>query len=73
MPDLMSLTGLIMALALCLPSYQTLASVMRTDKEIRYLVTPSNIVYGVAKAVSESEKITQQVSPLDDSAHLNEL
>jgi lipid A ethanolaminephosphotransferase len=70
---LMSLTGLIMALALCLPSYQTLASVMRTHKEIRYLVTPSNIVYGVAKAVSESEKITQQVSPLDDSAHLNEL
>ena len=61
--------SLLAALALCLPSYQTLASVMRTHKEIRYLVTPSNIIYGIGKALSESEQIAPEISHLDDTVH----
>jgi len=61
--------SLLAALALCLPSYQTLASVIRTHKEIRYLVTPSNIIYGVGKALSESEQIAPEIHHLDDKVH----
>jgi lipid A ethanolaminephosphotransferase len=64
--------SLITVLALCLPSYQTMASVMRAHKEIRYLVTPSNIIYGLGKALSDSEKIAPTLARLDATASLGE-
>ena len=64
--------SLIAALALCLPSYQTVASVTRTHKEIRYLVTPSNIIYGAAKALTDSEGIRPTIARLDETANLGD-
>ena len=64
--------SLMIALVLCLPSYQTMASVMRTHKEIRYLVTPSNIIYGAAKALSDSEEMAPNITPLDATVRLGD-
>jgi len=64
--------SLITVLALCLPSYQTMASVMRAHKEIRYLVTPSNIIYGLGKALSDSEEMAPTIAHLDATASLGD-
>lgn len=64
--------SLMTALALCLPSYQTMASVMRTHKEIRYLVTPSNMIYGLGKALSDSEEIAPIIARLDETVRLGD-
>ena len=66
------LIALTTAICICLPVYQTFASVMRAHKEVRYLVTPSNIIYGVIRAVSESEKISPVVGKLDETAALGD-
>ncbi len=66
------LIALTTAICICLPVYQTFASVMRAHKEVRYLVTPSNIIYGVIRAVSESEKISPVVGKLDEAAALGD-
>ena len=61
-----------LAFALCLPTYSTFASVIRNHKEVRYLMTPSNFIYGFSKAVSRSSKITGPIKHLDDNAKFNE-
>lgn len=44
--------GLVVVVVALLADYQALASLVRNHKEVRYLVTPSNAVYSLARAVT---------------------
>jgi lipid A ethanolaminephosphotransferase len=56
------LTGLSLAVVAALMSYQGLASLMRNDKSLRYMINPLNSVYAAARL--GAEQIPQQMQPL---------
>ncbi|EIF43040.1 transmembrane sulfatase [gamma proteobacterium BDW918] len=51
---LLPMIGLVLAVAMIFPSMQTFASVMRNNKEIRYLVVPGNFVYGSLRVLGDA-------------------
>jgi len=51
---LFPIIGLMLAVAIIFPSMQTFASVMRNNKEIRYLLVPGNFVYGSMKVLADA-------------------
>lgn len=66
-----SVVSLLVLVLASVASFQTLASVMRNHKEVRYLINPLNSIYAVARvAIKPLQRDGGKVAPLGEDARL---